>query len=183
MVAIGAVCTLARFSEAFLILRAQDTGVATVYVPAVMILMSLVYAAGSYPAGWLADRWSAHGLLAAGLVFLVVADLLLALSTNPWLTLAGAACWGAHMALTQGLFSKLVADTAPQHLRGTAFGVYNLVTGVALLLASAVAGGLWSTLGAATTFYAGAGFATLALLGLIWLTRRHPHTALPRNRV
>lgn len=181
VVGIAAVFTLARFSEAFLILRAQDTGVATVYVPAVMILMNLVYAAGSYPAGGLADRWSAHWLLAAGLVVLVMADLLLALSTNPWLTLAGAACWGAHMALTQGLFSKLVADTAPQHLRGTAFGVYNLVTGVALLLASAVAGGLWSALGAAVTFYAGAGFATLALLGLLWLTRRNPTTALPRH--
>lgn len=172
VVALGAVFTLARFSEAFLILRAQDTGFAPVYVPAIMILMNLVYAGGAYPAGKLADRLSPRHLLIAGLMMLIVADLLLAASNGVMLTLLGALCWGIHMALTQGLFGKLVADAAPVHLRGTAFGVYNLMSGVALLLASAVAGLLWSVYGAAATFLAGALFAAVALAGLL-LIRWH----------
>ena len=168
VIALGAMFTLARFSEAFLILRAQDTGFALEYVPAVMIAMNVVYALGAYPAGILSDRMRNRDLLLAGLLVLVVADGLLALSHNVMMTLSGAVFWGVHMALTQGLFSKLVADTAPEQLRGTAFGVFNLVSGVALLLASVVAGGLWNSWGPQATFLAGAAFALFCALGLLF---------------
>lgn len=167
IVALGAVFTLARFSEAFLILRAQDVGLAIGYVPVIMIVMNLVYALGAYPAGTAADRMSARTLLLLGLGVLVIADVVLAAAAAPWVALLGAACWGLHMALTQGLLSKLVADTAPTELRGTAFGLFNLVSGGALLLASVIAGALWSAWGAAATFVAGASFAALAAAGLL----------------
>jgi MFS family permease len=167
VVALGAVFTLARFSEAFLILRAQDVGLAIGYVPTIMIVMNIVYAVFAYPAGAAADRLSARILLISGLGVLIIADILLAMATSPLLAFLGAAFWGLHMALTQGLLSKLVADTAPALLRGTAFGIFNLVSGVALLLASVIAGALWSSLGASATFIAGAVFAALAAIGLL----------------
>jgi len=167
VVSLGAVFSLARFSEAFLVLRAQSVGMALGYVPLVMVVMNLVYAAAAYPAGLAADRFSRRRLLLAGLAVLVVADLVLALASNPWQVLAGAVLWGLHMALTQGLLSKLVADTASAQLRGTAFGIFNLVSGVALLLASVIAGMLWQGIGAAATFAAGAGFATAAAIGIL----------------
>ncbi len=168
IVALGAVFTLARFSEAFLILRAQDVGLSVSYVPAIMIVMNIVYAGFAYPAGSAADRLSARTLLAFGLGVLVVADVVLAMAASPWIAFLGAAFWGLHMALTQGLLSKLVADTAPAELRGTAFGIFNLVSGVALLLASVIAGSLWSVFGASATFIAGASFAALAAMGLLF---------------
>jgi MFS family permease len=166
VVLLGAVFTLARFSEAFLVLRAAQLGVAATWVPLVMVAMNLVYALGAYPFGRLADRMSHAALLAWGLLALVAADLLLAFAPGWPVMLAGVALWGLHMALTQGLLSAMVADTAPADLRGTAFGVFNLVSGLALLLASAVAGLLWDRLGSQATFLAGAGFAvaTLAVL-------------------
>ncbi len=167
VVALGAVFTLARFSEAFLILRAQDLGLAIGYVPSIMIVMNIVYAMFAYPAGAMADRISARTLLVFGLVVLVVADVILVIACSPWLAFVGAVFWGLHMALTQGLLSKLVADTAPAELRGSAFGIFNLVSGGALLLASIIAGSLWSAFGASATFIAGASFATLATLGLL----------------
>lgn len=167
VVALGAVFTLARFSEAFLILRAQDVGLAIDYVPAIMIVMNIVYASFAYPAGAMADRLPVRTLLVFGLGVLVVADVILVIATSPWTAFLGAALWGLHMALTQGLLSKLVADTAPAELRGSAFGIFNLVSGGALLLASIIAGLLWSTIGASATFIAGASFAALAALGLI----------------
>ena len=167
VIALGAVFTLARFSEAFLILRAQDVGLALGFVPLIMIVMNLVYSAGAYPAGAAADRFSARGLLLAGLGVLMVADLLLAAARSPLLAFTGAGFWGLHMALTQGLFSRLVANAAPAELRGTAFGVFNLVGGGATLLASILAGALWTALGPAATFGAGAGFAALAAAGLL----------------
>lgn len=167
IVALGAVFTLARFSEAFLILRAQDVGLALTYVPAIMIVMNVVYALLAYPAGAAADRLSARTLLVFGLGVLVVADIVLAMAASAWTVFLGAAFWGLHMALTQGLLSKLVADAAPVDMRGTAFGVFHLVSGGALLLASVIAGLLWSMFGAAATFYAGAAFAALAALGLL----------------
>jgi len=167
VVALGAVFTLARFSEAFLILRAQDVGLAIDYVPIIMIVMNIFYSIFAYPAGAAADRLSARTLLVLGLAILVVADLLLAMAVSPWITFAGAAFWGLHMAFTQGLLSKLVADTAPADLRGTAFGVFNLVSGVALFLASFIAGSLWTAFGASATFIAGALFAFLAAMGLL----------------
>lgn len=167
IVALGAVFTLARFSEAFLILRAQDVGLAIGYVPIIMIVMNVVYSLFAYPAGAAADRISAQTLLLMGLGTLVVADIVLAIAASPGIALLGSAFWGLHMALTQGLFSKLVADTAPADLRGTAFGIFNLVTGGALLLASVIAGSMWSMFGASATFIAGASFAALAAMGLL----------------
>jgi MFS family permease len=167
VVALGTVFTLARFSEAFLILRARDTGLALAYVPAVMIVMNAVYAGLAYPAGAASDRMPARTLLVLGLAVLVAADVVLAIASTPLAAFLGAALWGTHMAVTQGLLSKLVADTAPADLRGTAFGVFNLAGGVALLLASVIAGSLWSSFGAPATFGAGACFAAVAAIGLI----------------
>jgi MFS family permease len=167
VVGVGAVFTLARFSEAFLVLRAEQSGVPLALVPLVMVAMNGVYAASAYPFGRLADRMDHRRLLALGLVVLVAADLVLASGTH-WATLlAGVALWGVHMGMTQGLLATMVADTAPADLRGTAFGFFNLVSGGALLLASGLAGLLWDRLGAAFTFYAGAVFCALALGGLL----------------
>ena len=167
VVALGAVFALARFSEAFLILRALDVGLAVGYVPIIMIVMNFVYAAFAYPAGAAADRLSTRTLLVFGLGVLVTADVVLAMAASPWVAFLGAAFWGLHMAFTQGLLSKLVADIAPAELRGTAFGIFNLVSGSALLLASVIAGSLWSVFGASATFIAGASFAALALVVLL----------------
>ena len=168
VVALGAVFTLARFSEAFLILRAQDVGLAIGYVPVIMIVMNVVYSLFAYPAGAAADRFSASTLLLFGLGILVTADIVLAIARSPAIALLGSAFWGLHMAFTQGLLSKLVADTAPGDLRGTAFGIFNLVSGGALLLASVIAGSLWSMFGPSATFIAGSSFAALAAIGLLF---------------
>ena len=167
VVGLGAVFTLARFSEAFLILRASDVGLTIGFVPMIMIVMNAVYAAFAFPAGAAADRVSARLLLMFGLGILVIADTVLAIAHSPWVAFLGAGFWGLHMAFTQGLLSKLVADSAPAELRGTAFGIFNLVSGAALLLASVIAGSLWSSYGASATFIAGAVFAAIALTGLL----------------
>ena len=168
VVAIGAVFTLARFSEAFLVLRAQQTGVMTALVPLVMVAMNLVYAAAAYPFGWLSDRMSHGKLLALGLVVLALADVVLA-SGSDWKTmLVGVALWGVHMGITQGLLATMVADTAPADLRGTAYGMFNLMSGLAMLVASGLAGWLWDSHGASATFYAGAVFCVMALVVLIF---------------
>jgi len=174
IVLLGAVFTLARFSEAFLVLRAQSVGLTLGYVPLVLVVMNVFYTATAYPAGVAADRHRQRILLIAGLAMLVAADLVLAAAASPLLAFIGAALWGMHMGLTQGLFTKLVADTAPAKFRGTAFGIFNLVSGGALLLASVVAGMLWSTFGAPVTFLAGAAFAMVAVCGLLAF-RRKPH--------
>ncbi|MBQ0919585.1 MFS transporter [Hydrogenophaga aromaticivorans] len=166
VVGLGAVFTLARFSEAFLVLRAAQSGVPVALVPLVMVAMNLVYAASAYPFGRLSDRMDHRTLLALGLAVLIAADLVLAVPAHWATVLAGVALWGLHMGMTQGLLATMVADTAPADLRGTAFGFFNLVSGVALLLSSAIAGLLWDQLGASFTFYAGAAFSGLALLGL-----------------
>ncbi len=172
VVLLGAMFTLSRFSEAFLILRAQDVGIGLGHVPLVLIVMNVVYTASAYPAGAAADRLKARTILIIGMGMLVLADLVLASAATPLLALAGAALWGAHMGLTQGLFSKLVADAAPADLLGSAFGAFNLVTGAALLLANVLAGALWTAYGAPATFLAGSGFAILTLLGLAGWRRR-----------
>ncbi|MGE3311319.1 MAG: MFS transporter [Limisphaerales bacterium] len=169
VILLGATFTLARFSEAFLVLRAQDVGLGLGYVPLVLIVMNLVYTLAAYPAGVAADHHSPRVLLGLGLLMLVVADLILAAAASPLLVFIGTAVWGLHMGFTQGLFAKLVADTAPPELRGTAFGAFNLIGGVALLVASSLAGALWGRFGAVATFLSGAGFALLALLGLLVL--------------
>jgi MFS family permease len=167
VVGLGAVFTLARFSEAFLVLRARDVGLTLRYVPLVMVVMNVFYAGFAYPAGVAADRMNRRTLLLIGLGLLIAADLVLAAAGSPLLAFAGAALWGLHMASMQGLLAKLVADSAPSELRGTAFGIFNLASGGALLLASLVAGALWTAFGASATFLAGAGFAALATLGLL----------------
>jgi MFS family permease len=172
VVALGAVFTLARFSEAFLVLRAQSVGLDLGYVPLVMIVMNLVYAGSAFPAGAAADRVSPGTLLLAGLLLLIAADIAMAVATGPIIVFAGAALWGLHMGLTQGLLSKLVADTVPGHAVGTGFGIFNLVSGGALLLASVIAGALWSALGPGATFLAGAAFAGAASIGLLVAARR-----------
>ncbi len=168
VMAIAALFTLARFSEAFLILKAQQSGLSVMWMPLVLVVMNVTYALASYPAGVLSDRFGRAALLGIGMIVLIAADIVLARST----ALAGVTCgivlWGLHMGLTQGTLSTLVADHAPKALRGTAFGLYNLVTGVALLAASPIAGYLWDGHGAALTFYAGAGFALLALTLLMF---------------
>ena len=166
VVGLGAAFTLARFSEAFLVLRAQQGGIPMALVPLVMVAMNLIYAVSAYPFGKLSDRISHSKLLAAGLLVLIAADLVIASSQHWSFLLAGVALWGVHMGMTQGLLATMVADTAPEDLRGTAYGFFNLVSGVAMLIASAVAGLLWDRLGASFTFYAGAVFSLLALIGL-----------------
>ena len=172
VVGIGAVFTLARFSEAFLVLRAQQTGVAVALVPLVMVAMNAVYAASAYPFGKLSDRVSHTRLLLAGLAVLVAADAVLAASTHWAVMLVGVGLWGVHMGMTQGLLAAMVADVAPADLRGTAYGFFNLMSGLAMLLASVVAGALWEGFGAATTFGAGAAFSVLAMVGLLARHRR-----------
>ena len=169
VVGVGAVFTLARFSEAFLVLRAQQSGMPIALVPLVMVAMNLVYAAAAYPFGKLSDRVRRWTLLAPGLAVLLAADLVLAADAH-WLTvLAGVALWGLSLGMTQGLLPAMVADTAPEDLRGTAFGMFNLVSGIALLAASALAGLLWDRLGAPATFHTGAAFCALALLLGWWM--------------
>lgn len=159
---IGVVFTLARFSEAFLILRAHELGLPVALAPAVLVAMNLVYAAGAYPAGILSDRLPPALLLCTGLACLIVADLLLASARGLVIAFAGILLWGLHMALTQGLFAKLIANASPPDLRGSAFGAFNLVTGVSLLAASVVAGVLWDRFGSDVTFLTGAAFAGVA---------------------
>jgi len=166
VVMIGAVFTLARFSEAFLVLRAQQSGLALALIPLVMVAMNVVYALSAYPLGALADRVNHRSLLAWSLLLLIAADLLLASSTALPALLGGVALWGLHMGMSQGLLAAMVADVAPAELRGTTYGFFNLLSGVAMLIASVAAGLLWETLGAPATFVAGAMISavTLALL-------------------
>ncbi|HEY9454376.1 MAG TPA: MFS transporter [Bradyrhizobium sp.] len=172
VVAVATVFTLARFSEAFLILRAQSIGLPLALVPIVLVIMSFAYFLSAYPVGVLSDRVNRLTLLAIGLLLLVVADLTLAFASGIVGVAIGVVFWGLHMGFTQGLLATLIADVAPAELRGTAFGVFNLMTGVALLVASLVAGALWDITGPQGTFLAGAGFALLTLAGLFVIRSR-----------
>ncbi|MBZ7621383.1 MFS transporter [Klebsiella michiganensis] len=166
VVAIGSIFTLARFSEAFLVLRAQQMAIPLFAIPLVMVAMNLVYSLTAYPFGKLSDSMSHSKMLQWGLLVLIAADIVLALSSHWSTLLAGVALWGIHMGMTQGLLAAMVAHTAPPELRGTAFGMFNLMSGIALLLASAGAGVLWEVLGAASTFYAGAIICVVTLVGM-----------------
>ena len=167
VVGVGAVFTLARFSEAFLVLRASEGGLALAWTPLVLIGMNIVYSSCAYPFGKLADKVRHTWLLGWGLLLLIGADSLLAYSNSGLVFWAGVALWGLHMAMTQGLLAAMVADTAPTDLRGTGYGFFNLLSGVAMLIASGLAGWLWQGWGASFTFMAGIGFAALALLLLM----------------
>lgn len=166
VVGLATVFALARFSEAFLLLRAHSVGFPLALVPVMMLIMNVVYAAAAWPAGVLSDKIGRYGLLTSGFLVLVVADLLLAFGSDIVAIAIGAALWGLHMGLTQGLLASLVADTAPSDLRGTAFGMFNLATGIAALLASVIAGALWDFVGPSGTFIAGAIFASIALVAV-----------------
>lgn len=166
LVAIATVVTLARFSEAFLLLRAQQAGIAIAFVPFVLIVMNVVYSLSSYPAGAISDRGDRLPMLAVGFGTLIVADLILGTASSPTMILVGVGVWGLHMGLTQGLLASLIADTTAADRRGTAFGVFYLITGVATLAASVLAGLLWERFGATATFLTGA---LLVGVGLLWL--------------
>jgi MFS family permease len=172
VVAVATVFTLARFSEAFLVLRAQGTGLPLVLIPMVLVVMNVVYAFAAYPAGVLSDRYNRLTVLIIGLALLIAADLVLAFAPGLTGVAVGVALWGLHLGVTQGLLATLVADTAPTELRGTAYGMFNLMGGLALLAASVVAGLLWDGFGPQATFLAGAAFTALALVGLA-LVRWH----------
>ncbi len=171
---IGLAFTLARFSEAFLILRAESTGLPLMWAPAVLVVMGVAYSLSAYPAGVLSDRMRKMDLLLFGVALLIAADLVLAFVPGLVGLGLGVALWGLHMGFTQGLFNVLIADSAPAELRGTAFGMFHLLTGIALLLASVIAGALWDAIGFQGTFAAGALFAGLTTAGLLVLrsTRR-----------
>jgi MFS family permease len=171
VVALAGLFTLARFSEAFLLLRAQSVGMALAFVPVILVAMNIVYALSAWPAGALSDRVGRFGLLTGGFAILIIADLVLAFAPNVAAVVLGAALWGLHMGLTQGILASLVADTAPPDLRGTAFGMFNLAAGIATVAASVIAGALWDAVGPQVTFIAGAAFTALAL-AVVPLLRR-----------
>ncbi|HYL91388.1 MAG TPA: MFS transporter [Burkholderiales bacterium] len=172
VVVTGAILTLARFSEAFLVLRGPQVGLPLAAVPLVLAAMNVAYAVSAYPFGRLADKMSHASLLGLGLAFLIAADMVLAYGTSKAMLFVGVALWGFHMGATQGLLATMVADTAPADLRGTAFGFFNLLSGVTMLLASVLAGELWDRFGSSFTFLAGAAFSLVALLAIA--ARRSP---------
>ena len=172
VVVVGAILTLARFSEAFLVLRARDIGLEIGLAPLVLIVVNVTFAASAYPAGHWSDRAGRRVVLVAGVGMLVLADVVLAAASDLWILMAGMTLWGVHMGLTQGLLAAMVTDAAPESLRGTAFGVFNLASGVAMLLASLLAGILWERFGPTGTFAAGALFSGLALIGFARIGRQ-----------
>jgi MFS family permease len=172
IVAVGIVLTLARFSEAFLVLRAVSVGFPTALVPLVFVAMNIVYAASAYPWGALSDRFDRKLMLAVGFLVLILADIVLAIAPGILVVMIGVGLWGLHMGMTQGLLAALVADAAPKDLRGTAFGLFNFASGIALLLANLIAGVLWEVIGPSATFVAGATFTVIGLLGSGMFTSR-----------
>ena len=176
LVAIAAVLTMARFSEAFLLLRAENVGLAIMFVPLVLVVMNIIYAFSAYPAGALSDRMDRRNMIAIGCACLIAADIVLALANNISAVMVGVVFWGLHMGLTQGLLAAMVTDTTPPELRGAAFGVFNFVSGVAMLFASLIAGLLWDKFGPPATFIAGAGFTIIALAGILIGVRPSPAT-------
>ena len=184
IVIVGGVLTLARFSEAFLVLRAQHAGLAITFVPFVMVIMSAAYAVSAYPAGILADRIDRRFILVGGVLALILADVVLAFARDVVVVMMGVMLWGLHMGLTQGLLATLIVGTIPSERRGAAFGVFNFVSGVILFFASLLAGFLWDQFGPSAPFLAGASFATLAFLGLLchWpIDRPRDEQNQPRN--
>lgn len=175
---VGGFLSLARFSEAFLVLRGSQIGMSNAHVPLLMVVMSLVYSLSAYPVGLLADRMSRRGLLALGMIALAIADIALACVMSPTGVYIGVAVWGLHMGLTQGLLSAMVADATPADYRGTGFGVFSLISGLALLVASTVAGFMWDRLGSHLTFETGAALSLVTLLAVALL----PAQAAARSR-
>ncbi len=174
VVVLGAVFTMARFSEAFLLLRARETGMAAGVIPLVMVAMNIAYTLVSYPMGRLSDRIGRDVPLMAGMLFLIASHLLLAVADRTWQVSAGAVLWGIHMGLTQGVIAAMVADTAPPVLRGSAFGIFGLASGAAVLAGNLAAGYLWSGFGPRTAFNTGALFAAVALAGYMLFIKFMP---------
>ncbi len=166
VVVVGGLLSLARFSEAFLILRGSQLGLSNSLVPLVLVIMSVVYTISAWPVGALSDRWSRGALFAAGMIVLVFADAMLALADGSFAVFVGAGLWGLHLGMTQGLLAAMIADTTPSAWRGTAFGVFSLICGIALLVASVAAGALWDRYGPQTTFLVGGMFALLSVCAL-----------------
>ena len=179
LVLIGAVISLARFSEAFLILRASDLKVPLTYIPLVLVVMSVIYSLSAYPAGKLSDRIPRHHLLALGMLMLALACVVLAIATNYWLLFLGITLWGLHMGFSQGILASMVADTANPTYRGTAFGVFNLVSGLGLLLASVSAGALWDFISPSASFVFGAVVSILSVILIMRLSHNHPTSKTP----
>ncbi|MEE8398844.1 MAG: MFS transporter [Desulfobacterales bacterium] len=167
VVAFGSAFNLARFSEAFLLLRAENIGLAIHMVPAILIIMSVVYAVSAYPAGHLSDRMGRTGFIVAGLCVLIVSHLVLAAAETSVHVGIGAGLWGLHMGLTQGLLAAMVSDTADEKRRGTAFGLFSMISGLAMLMASLFAGMLWDYFGPPAPFWAGSIFAAGSLVGFV----------------
>ena len=168
---VATIFSLARFSEAFLILKAQAVGLPVIFAPLVLVFMNLIYASAAYPLGVISDRMGRWSLLALSLIVLICADGVLAHGSSLVWVFCGVLLWGLHMGMSQGLFAALVADVAPPSLRGTAFGVYNLFSGLALFLASFLAGRLWDQFGDWATFLLGGSFALIALIGLLMIPK------------
>ena len=160
---VGFLFTLARFSEAFLILKGMDVGLTEATSPLTLAIFNLAYVALAYPAGALSDRMSPRSILIAGMGVLIAGNLVLARTGSFAGLVIGTTLWGAHMALTQGIFSRMIADSAREELRATSFGAFWFVTGIASLLASLGAGWLWDREGASATFITSAGIAAVAL--------------------
>jgi MFS family permease len=173
VLAVGTVLTLARFSEAFLILRAGDAGLSAALAPLVLVVMNVIYAATAYPMGALSDHLDRRLMLVGGFIVLVLADIVLAFAPGILVVMLGVGLWGLHMGMTQGLLAALVADSAPAELRGTAFGLFNFASGIALLFASLIAGILWELVGPSATFLAGAAFTALGLVGTVTVITLH----------
>ena len=178
LLAVGFLFTLARFSEAFLILKGLEIGLSETLSPLTLALFNLAYVILAYPAGSLSDRMSPKTILLAGMAALVAGNLVLAKTdTLPWLV-AGVTLWGAHMALTQGIFSRMIADSAPDHLRATSFGAFWFVSGIGGLLASLGAGLLWDREGSSATFLTSAGVAAMAI-AMLSLLDEEPRASPP----
>lgn len=168
---LGGVLQMARFSEAFLILRAENLGLAENFAPLVLVVMNVVYSLSSYPAGWLADRVRRDRIVLIGFLLLVLADTILALASNLPQVWAGVIAWGLHMGLTQGVLAALIADASPPEYRGTAFGIFNFISAIALLVASAVTGLLWDHYGPTSAFMYSAVVAVLGTTGLLFVRK------------
>ncbi len=183
VVTVGSLFTLARFSEAFLLLRAESVGIAVSMIPFMLVIMNVFYSFTAYPAGHLSDRLGRSGLLTAGVIVLIASDLTLSLARTGVQVAVGTALWGLHLGLTQGLLAAMVADTADQHLRGTAFGVFSMATGIAMLIANLIAGWLWDLFDAPATFFAGAILAVTALIVYLSVRKQLAFTATDSKNV
>jgi MFS family permease len=174
LIIIASIFTFAKFSDAFLILKANDIGLPITFVPLIIVLMNVIYALVAYPAGLLSDKINKKTVLLIGIIFLIISDLVMAFSGSVLVLMIGVTFWGLHMAFTQGTFAAMVADAAPARLRGTAYGVFNFICGIAMLFSSVIAGMLWDNFGPAYTFLAGAGFTVLSFIGLLVVRKWSP---------